>query len=108
MATDWTTASDTDIEAADLIIELGLASLPDEEQARMLTRMSETVEEATLLAAIARLTDEQRATFEAIVARDDADATKTYLVQHVPDLPNIAAAELLRYKRVMLTGLVAA
>ena len=104
--TDWNTATDEHILEADLLIELGLDSLPEEEQVRTVTTMTETVQEAALVRALGRLSDEQRSQFEALVQLEDADKIRSFIETAVPDFTTVIEQELILYKRVMLTGKV--
>ena len=104
MATNWTTATDEQILAADLILEQGLDELSVEDQQRVLEQMNEAVEQATLTKAMAKLAKEDLDTIQQLTAAGDASGVRSLLMQKVPDFDRIFQQMVILYKRVILTG----
>lgn len=102
--TDWNTATDEQILAADLIIEQGLDELAPEDQQRVLESMNAAIEEAVLMKALAGLDDTSKAEIQAAIASGDAEHLRTLLATKVPTYDQLYQETVLRYKRVMLTG----
>lgn len=77
-----------------LLIELGLGSLPSEEKNRMLNHIYETLEMRVGMKLAQKMTDEQLETFEGFIDKsDDAGALK-WLESNFPDYKNVVAVEL--------------
>jgi hypothetical protein len=77
-----------------LLIELGLGSLPSEEKNRMLNHIYETLEMRVGMKLAQKMTDEQLETFEGFIDKsDDAGALK-WLESNFPDYKNVVASEL--------------
>jgi hypothetical protein len=106
MVTDWTTATDEQILAADLIIEQGLDELSIEEQRNVLEHMNATVEEAALKKALVKLTAADREQITKLLGSQDASGVRTFLMTKVPDYDTIFQQMVIMYKRVILTGKV--
>ncbi len=104
MEKDWKTATDDEILDADLMIELGLSELPEEQQAKALLNMSNQVEEVVMIKALSELNEEQRKSLDIIIEANDASGIKEFMAKEVSNYPDIYQAELIKYKRVMLTG----
>lgn len=104
MDKDWRNATDEEILAADLMIELDLAEMPTEDQASVLLEMSQQMEEAVLRQVLSRLYPNQRDELDALIEEKDPVAIKEYLAKTVPDYPELYTQELIRFKRIMLTG----
>lgn len=102
----WQSATDEEILAADLLIELNLAELPAPEQAQLLTTLSQSVEQAVLTKIVGQLTPEQRQELEPLVNQENAAAVQEYLEKVIPNLAEIYESEMVRFKRLMLTGKV--
>jgi hypothetical protein len=77
-----------------LLIELGLGSLPSGEKNRMLNHIYETLEMRVGMKLAQKMTDEQLETFEGFIDKsDDAGALK-WLESNFPDYKNVVASEL--------------
>ncbi len=101
---DWTTASDEDILAADLIIALGLETLSDEDKGALIHRMTLAVQKAGLAKVLAQLDPQQKDKLTQLIETGNAEAVNDFLAHEVPDFADIIEAETLRFKRAMLAG----
>lgn len=104
MATDWTTATDEQILAADLIIEQGLDTLPAEEQKKILDAMNDAVEQATLTKVLSGLDQPDREQIQQLLSSDDAPAMRSLLMTKAPNFDDVFQQMVILYKRVILTG----
>ncbi len=104
MATDWTTATDEQILAADLIIEQGLDELSPDDQRRMLESMNAAIEEAVLMQALAKLGETDQSEIQTAVDTGEAGLVRRLLAAKIPDYDRLYQETVLRYKRVILTG----
>lgn len=104
MATDWTTATDEQILAADLIIEQGLDELAPEDQRQVLESMNTAIDEAVLMKALTGLAPEDQTALQQLLASNDAEAVRRFLADKVPTYDDIFQQMVIRYKRVILTG----
>lgn len=100
---DWTTATDEEVMAADIAIELELDQLPQEAALAMLQEMGERVDRLVLERAIGSMDDRERIELETVTATGDAVAVQVFLTEHVSNYGELARQELIRFKRIMLT-----
>ncbi|MBI4022962.1 hypothetical protein HY375_02260 [Candidatus Berkelbacteria bacterium] len=102
-ATDWSKASDEEILAADLLIELGLHELPADQQAEVLKRFSEGVEQAVLLRILAQITEKPKQDeLQKLIDAGDGAGVKAFIETNVPTHGEITQEEILKFKRIML------
>lgn len=101
--TDWTNATDEEILAADVMLELGLEGMDDAAQRSLLETMAVQVQEATFLKALTQIDSAKKPDLEALVQAGDAQGIQAFLDANVPNFGDLARDELIRFKRVMLT-----
>ncbi len=102
MTRDWTQATDEEILQADLLIELGLDSLPAEQQAEIAQRFTEECQRGMIAEVLTELNPEQQAELQQLVTEREPQPIQTFLEKSVPNLDERAQQELVRFKRIML------
>lgn len=101
---NWDEASDDDIFDADLLIALGLETLPDEEKVAIVDKMTTTVQKAVVGRLYDQLSEEQRTQMEQILENPQPEALNEFLSTNVPNFPDLVKEETIKFKRAMLTG----
>lgn len=81
-----------------LLIELGLGSLPVEEKRKMLAHIYETLEMRVGMELARQMTDEQLVEFEDFVNENDESAALDWLEDNFPDYRDVVAAEFEKLK----------
>jgi len=78
----------------DLLIELGLGSLPSSEKNRMLNHIYETLEMRVGMKLAQKMTNEQLDTFEGFIDKSDDTGALKWLESNFPDYKQVVATEL--------------
>lgn len=78
----------------DLLIELGLGSLPADEKNKMLKHIYETLEMRVGVRLANQMTDQQLDEFEAFINKDDQDGALHWLETNFPNYKDVVAQEL--------------
>ena len=81
-----------------LLKDLGLASLPAEEQNQMLAQIYETLEMRVGMTLARQMSDEQLKEFEQFVDTDDEQGALKWLEVNFPDYKNVVHEELGKLK----------
>ncbi len=100
----WDQASDDDIFDADLLIALGLETLPDEEKVAIIDKMTTTVQKAVVARLYDQMSEEQRAEMDRLVENPQPEALSEFLNTNVPNFADLVKEETIKFKRAMLTG----
>jgi len=82
----------------DLLIELGLDSLPTDEKNKMLNHIYDTLEMRVGVRLANQMTDQQLDEFEAYIDRNDQEGALQWLEANFPDYKNVVADELDKLK----------
>lgn len=77
-----------------LLIELGLGSLPPAEKNKMLNHIYETLEMRVGMKLAQKMTNEQLDEFEAFIDRNDEAGALKWLETNFPDYKQVVASEL--------------
>ncbi len=77
-----------------LLIELGLGSLPADEKNKMLNHIYETLEMRVGMKLAQKMTNEQLDTFEGFIDKSDDTGALKWLESNFPDYKNVVAMEL--------------
>jgi hypothetical protein len=77
-----------------LLIELGLGSLPAEEKNKMLNHIYETLEMRVGMKLAQKMTNEQLDTFEGFIDKSDDSGALKWLESNFPDYKQVVASEL--------------
>jgi len=77
-----------------LLIELGLGSLPPEEKNKMLNHIYETLEMRVGMKLAQKMTNEQLDTFEGFIDKSDDSGALKWLESNFPDYKQVVASEL--------------
>jgi len=77
-----------------LLIELGLGSLPPEEKNKMLNHIYETLEMRVGMKLAQKMTNEQLDTFEGFIDKSDDTGALKWLESNFPDYKQVVASEL--------------
>lgn len=101
---DWANAPDDQILEADLLIELKLETLPDDNKASFLARMTDVAQKAVIKRVLDGLSEEQKTSLDQVLEHDNPEETVQFLQSNVPNYDDLAREELVRFKRAMLTG----
>ncbi|MBP9852717.1 MAG: hypothetical protein QG629_600 [Patescibacteria group bacterium] len=85
-----------------LVEELGIATMPQEDQLAMLQDFVETLNMRLAMAVEDQLDDEQMKQFAAVEAKGDDSATEEWLHQQLPNYDEIVEAEAQKLKQDIL------
>jgi hypothetical protein len=77
-----------------LLIELGLGSLPADEKNKMLNHIYETLEMRVGMKLAQKMTNEQLDTFEGFIDKSDDTGALKWLESNFPDYKQVVASEL--------------
>lgn len=77
-----------------LLVELGLGSLPDQEKNRMLSHIYETLEMRVGMKLAERMTNEQLDEFESFIDKNDEAGALKWLESNFPDYKQVVADQL--------------
>lgn len=81
-----------------LLVELGLGTLPVEEKRKMLAHIYETLEMRVGMELARQMTDEQLIEFEDFINENDESAALDWLEDNFPDYRDVVAAEFEKLK----------
>lgn len=87
-----------------LLIELGLGSLPAAEKNKMLNHIYETLEMRVGMKLAQKMTNEQLDEFEAFIDRNDEAGALKWLETNFPDYKQVVASELESLKAEIKTA----
>ena len=77
-----------------LLVELGLGSLPTDEKNKMLNHIYETLEMRVGMKLAQQMTNEQLDTFEGFIDKSDDKGALQWLESNFPDYKQVVASEL--------------
>lgn len=83
----------------DLLIELGLASLPEEEKKKLLAHIYETLEMRVGMKLAEQMNDSQLTEFEQFIDRNDEQGALKWLEANFPNYKDVVASEFEILKR---------
>lgn len=78
---------------------LGIASLPEEEKAKLIERMARLVERRLILRLAKDLSDADMKAVEALSEKGDSDAAAAFLAERFPKLEEMVREEIQAVKR---------
>lgn len=86
--------------AIDIIKELGIESLPAEQQEKLLNKIGTVLYQAIFLRAIDTLSEQEQDALDAFLGahEDDPQALFSYLQEHVVDFEKIVEQEVARFR----------
>src|SRR5688572_30686990 len=82
----------------DLLVELGLATLPPDDKKRMLTHIYETLEMRVGMELAKQMSDAQLNEFEQFINRNDEAGALKWLETNFPNYKEVVAAEFEKLK----------
>lgn len=83
----------------DLLVELGLASLPEEEKKKLLAHIYETLEMRVGMKLAEQMNDSQLTEFEQFIDRNDEQGALRWLEANFPNYKDVVASEFEVLKR---------
>lgn len=90
-----------DILKQNIIKDLGLDSLPEEEQKEAFLKIGEIIFSGVLSRVLDELSDEEASEFEKIISEtpDDEEAVMNFMKAKVPNLDEIVNEEITKFKK---------
>jgi len=83
----------------DLIVELGLQSLPDDKKEQLVLRIGELIQQNVVLRIISEMSESDKDEFEKVLAADNGEKTLEFLQSKFPNLNQVVEEEIAKFKQ---------
>lgn len=87
-----------DLLKKNILVELGLDSLPEERKLELLGKMSELIQKRVLLRVIRSLDVESKQEFDGLLGGGDEQRIYQFLIAKVPNIDEITDEEVIKFK----------
>lgn len=96
--------TDNEILGADIVAELGLDALPEEQRVRIVSKLSDLVQQRVMLHIAEKLSEADAIELQKLMTKkgESDPEVAAFVMKKIPDMPEVLKNEIIKVKRELL------